>query len=261
MNRLGAAVVLGTMLLMAACDSGTDASAERPEPSVITSSTPTVVEPSCANQERVVKGFLSRRGGGLRADVDGDGLVDTVDVVLDEGAEPGCRAFVVADTSRGIAAPMWEIGPEGGLPRPRIAGLVDVDGEEGAEIVTVEAAGASTEFAGLFMVEDGVLARVTVDAPSEDELTEDLFAYGGSVGHIEGVGCEGPGTIVSSVAVPGDSPRDLEDGIYDVERRLFVFDGTTLIDAGIQQEAIPIEELEQFPEFASGPFGSCEGAG
>jgi hypothetical protein len=263
MSRLRGAVVMGAVLLFAACDSGTEPTAEpSPEPSVITSSTPTPVEPACPNQDRAVQATVTKRGPLPSVDIDGDGEPDRVDVVVHEDAEQGCRAFLVVVTASGaIAAPVWEIGREGGLPQPRIVDLVNVNGEEGAEIIVSEAAGASTEFAGLFMVQDGVLTRVTFDAPSEDAFSEDLFAYGGSVGHIEGVGCEGPGTIVVSVATPGQSQGDLEEGIYEVERRLFVFDGSTLIDAGIQQEQIPIEELERFPEFASGPFGTCEEAG
>jgi hypothetical protein len=229
---------------------------------VITSSDPsaTPTEPACDNQERVVADPAARVGG-VGEDIDDDGEEDTIFIAVDGPAESGCRAFLVVDDgSEILAAPVWEIGPEGGLPQPRIVALVDVDGEPGAEIVVTEAAGASSEFVGLFTVYDGSLARVTIDGPSEDEVTDDLFAYGGSVGHIEGVGCTEPGTVVASTAVPGDQPGDLEEGIYGVERKLFEFEGATLVSAGTERERVPIDRLERFPEFASGPFGTCEGS-
>ncbi|MGH2807406.1 MAG: hypothetical protein ACRDKT_09020 [Actinomycetota bacterium] len=257
MHRLR--LVLIALCLLAACDGG-DTSAE-PSPRSVPSSATTAAaptQPACRNQADVVSDPAAGVGGALEVDVDGDGNDDEVFVALDERAEEGCRAFVAVDTGTEIlAAPVWETGPQGGLPQPGIVALVDVNGEPGNEVIVREAAGASTEFAGLFVVTDGVLARVTIEGSSDEGISDNLFAYGGSVGHLEAVGCEGAGTIVTSFATPGNSPGDLEEGIYNVERKLFVFDGATLIDAGIQQERIPVDELGQFKEFGSGPFGTC----
>ena len=47
---------------------------------------------------------------------------------------------------------------------------------------------------------------------------EDLFAYGGSVGHLSAVDCTGDGGVVISTATPGAARSEAEQGIYDVER-------------------------------------------
>ena len=269
-------VVLPALLvavLAAACD---EQPAPEPPPSpspvattpVVSPATPTVVTTSppprvsaCANEASVAADPASRRGSTVRADVDGDGLQDEIGIGLDPAGPLGCQAFLVVETTtEAYAVPVWEAGPEAGLPRPVLHGVVDLDGEPGDEILVDEAAGASTQFVGAFVFDDGALARITVEGGlpgSASGATGDLFAYGGSVGHIEAVDCAADGTFVVSTAVPGASQEDLERGVYDIERRFFTLNGSVLAPERTEREQVPIDRLERFPEFAAGPFGSC----
>ncbi len=254
-----AAVVLG------ACS---DDPAPEPEPSpspldtVATTPAPTTPtgEAACPNEPEVVADPTRRLQAPVREDVDGDNFPEEIFIAFDPGGAIGCRAFIVVDiddTLQSVA--IWEVGPQSGLPRPSIHGFVDINGEEGAEILVDEAAGASTQFVGAFVFADGSLSRITVPGGGGSSFPElgDLFPYGGSVGHLDAVDCAEDGTIVVSTAVPGRSQEDLENGIYTVERTFFRLDGAELHKEGKTREQVPVGDLEQYPEFAAGPFGSC----
>ena len=169
-------------------------------------------------------------------------------------------AFIVVELGNVtvVAAPVWEVGAEGGLPQPRIHGFIDIDGRPGTEVLVDEAAGASTQFVGAFAAVEEDLERVTAEggvAPGAGPVA-DLFPYGGSVGHIEAVDCTTDGIVVST-ATPSGSSADAGSVAYEVERRFFSFDGVDLEEEDVETETVPIEELNRFPEYESSPFGNC----
>jgi hypothetical protein len=132
---------------------------------------------------------------------------------------------------------------------------VDIDGGAGEEILVDEAAGASTQFVGAFIYSDDALQRVTVSGGLDQASaagTENLFPYGGSVGHVEAVDCTSSGTVVVSTAMPGSS-----QGSYEIERRFYAFDGAVLKREDVESARVPIARLSRFPEYSSSPFGSC----
>ena len=223
-------------------------------------STPVVA--TCPNEAEAAANPALQSGTTATADIDGDGASDEVHLALDPAGQTGCAAFVVVDTGGGAvaASAVWEIGSQGGLPAPRLNGFVDIDGRPGNEILVDEAAGASTQFVGAFMYLEGSLERITVGgaigggAPAGGE---DLFAYGGSVGHLSAVDCTSDDRVVISTATPGAARSDAEEGIYDVERRFFVFEGAQLQRTDTESEQVPIDQLNRYPEYRSSPFLSC----
>lgn len=223
-----------------------------PSPSASTA-VPSVT--ACPNQAAVAGDPARQIGPAVTGDVDGDGATDRVHIAVDPAGGEGCSAFVVVEAAAGTtAAPTWEIGSQGGLPAPRIRGFADLNGSGGEEVLVDEAAGASTQFVGAFIYSDDGLARVTVPGGVGSDVpgTENLFPYGGSVGHLEAADCAGDGTIVISTAVPGS-----DQGVYEIERRFYVFDGTDLERGDVESESAPIARLSRFPEYSSSPFGSC----
>ena len=263
--------VLAAVLVLGSC-SGNDEPSELPpgvtegSPTVAAATTgpaPTVTASAppaeCPNETAIAADPARQLGPSASADVDGDGIQDTVRLARDPAGLAGCLAFVVAELGNVtvVAAPTWEVGAEGGLSQPRINGFVDIDGGGGDEILIDEAAGASTQFVGAFAFVDGDLERVTAKGgivPESGPFAQ-LFPYGGSVGHVEGVDCTDEGVVVSS-AVPavggaGGAVR------YEVERRFFTYEGTTLDEAEVETETVASGDLNRFPEFSAGPFGSC----
>ena len=230
------------------------------------SATPTATDTSspivCPNESAVAADLGRQVGPSTETDIDGDGALDKVRLAADPAGPEGCRTFIVVDVGgvSTVAAPVWEVGSQGGLPQPRIHGFVDIDGRPGAEILVDEAAGASTQFVGAFVYLDDDLQRVTADGGLGAEVPSgaaDLFPYGGSVGHVEAVDCAGDETIVVSVALPSADQAAAQEGIYEVRRRFFVFDGGVLERDEVETEDVPIDELDRFPEYAASPFGSC----
>ena len=213
----------------------------------------------CPNEAEVAD--VSRQvGPSVTGDVDGDGTLDSVFLATDGTGPPGCAAFVVAELAAGatIAAPAWEIGPEGGLPQPRLHSMVDLNGVPGVEVLVDEAAGASTQFVGAYVYSGGDLVKVDVSGTgATDEGSGDLFPYGGSVGHLEAADCAPDGRLVVSTATPSSNGADAAEGIYVVQRRFFVFDDAALdLDETVRTK-LPIDDLTRLPEFGAGPFGSC----
>ena len=196
------------------------------------------------------------------ADVDGDGASDDVHVAMDDAGGEGCAAFLVVERADGetVAAPVWEIGAQGGLPAPRINGFVDIDGRPGVEVLVDEAAGASTQFIGAFVYLDDDFQRITVEGGVEGTVgvpgASDLFPYGGSVGHFEMVDCAGERVVVAS-ATPSDEPGAAEGGIYEYRRRFYSFDGATLEKEDTEVHEVPVTGFGRFEEFGGSPFGNC----
>lgn len=225
-----------------------------------TSPSPVSTAGDCPNEAATATDPARRAGTSVQADIDGDGNLDTVALALDPAGTPGCSAFVVVDLGiEVVAAPVWEMGSEGGLPQPRIHGLEDIDDRPGDEILVDEAAGASTQFLGAFTFIEGDLTRITARGGiGQDEVAafDNLFPYGGSVGHIEGVDCAG-GFVVVSTATPSSDQDELARGIYEVARRFFTLEEGTLESEETQRTKTTAVELDRFPEFGSAPFANC----
>jgi hypothetical protein len=206
----------------------------------------------CPNAAEVTSDPSARIGGTLRGDVDGDGSPDDVSLVFDDTGALGCQAFLVVEGSgEGAALAVESFDPAFGLPQPRLNRLAEVDTAPGSEVAVDLVAGASTQFVGLFTMTGGELARVEVEG---DEFpTDDLFPYGGSVGHVDASDCAGAaGTIVISSATPkGDD--------YLVIRRFFSFEVSTprVEPSSTERDRVAFEELGRFPEYRSSPFGGC----
>ena len=220
-------------------------------PSPAESPTPDTVS-GCPNEADVTSDPSARTGGSLRGDVDGDGSPDDVSLAFDDTGALGCQAFLVVERSGESAVLAIESFDRAfGLPQPRLNRLAEVDSAPGSEVAVDLVAGASTQFVGLFTMTGGELARVEVEG---DEFpADDLFPYGGSVGHVDASDCAGaPGTIVISTATPrGDD--------YQVTRRFFRFRGSTprVEASSTERDRVAFEELGRFPEYRNSPFGGC----
>jgi hypothetical protein len=257
-------LLLACALLIGACDNDEEpraAPSPDPTPAESPAPTPTSAE-SCANQSAAVTDAGLRVGGTLAGDVDGDAAPDETFIVQDETAPAGCKAFLVVKTAtRMYSLPIWEMGAEGGLPAPILNSIVAIDPRAGSEVVVTEAAGASTQFVGVFTIDPAAgLVRVEAQA-GEDALWEGaqdgLFPIGGSVGHIEAVDCSGGGVVVSS-AVPAEGAEAIEQALYQVTRHFMTFSGSVLTPASTDEQSTSAEQLSaRFPEYAASPFGSC----
>lgn len=248
LSRPIAAVVI--LVALSGCDGDASRPPTPPTDSPFASATPLERETArCANQEDAVT-TGSRLGGDVAADVTGDGSEDLAYLVRDEDADPGCRDFLVVETEDGpLVTPLSDPGQDYSLPAPRINALVSVDDEEGAEILVDLEQGASTQFVGMFTVTEGSLQRVRV----RDRGIDDLFPYGGSVGHIEASDCgREAGTVIVSVATP------LRDR-YEVERTVYRFQDAELVPDEDASETVMLapQRLIGLPEFQASPFGNC----
>ena len=217
------------------------------------------LEGSCANEVGVVDDPAARTVSTLRGDIDGDDTDDEVFVVNDDAATAGCKAFlVVAAGGTTYSAPIDPSGNPRSLPVPSLNSLANVGVEPGAEIVVNIETGASTQFVGLFTLTDEGLERMTVDGagPGPFPAGEDLFPFGGSVGHMEAVTCISRDIVIMAAAVPSGNTAKR----YEVERRFFLVEGTTLSldDGSIERHTVKGAELDRFPEFASSPFVGCD---
>jgi hypothetical protein len=206
----------------------------------------------CSNEAEITSDPSARTGGSLHGDVDGDGSPDDVSLAFDDTGALGCQAFLVVEGSGNSEVLAIESFDRAfGLPQPRLNTVAEVDTVPGSEVAVDLVAGASTQFVGLFTMTGGELARVEVEG---DEFpADDLFPYGGSVGHVEASDCAGaPGRIVISTATPrGDD--------YQVTRRFFRFRGSTprVEPSSTKRNRVAFEELGRFPEYRSSPFGGC----
>ena len=218
-------------------------------------------EARCDNESSVVDSTTVPSEGVLTGDVDGDEADETIYIATDEGAEAGCRSFVViAGDGTIYSAPLDPSGGTDALDEPSLKSVIQLDHEPGQEIVVHVGSGASTEFVGVMKVTDEGLEWITRQGRAPGPFAQDvghgnLFGSGGSVGHLEAVDCLGPELIVMSIAIPiGASAEN-----YEVERRFFRLIGTELT---LQPDATEVHEVEgltveRFREFSGSPFGSC----
>lgn len=248
----GARVVPVRILICAtALAAAAFACTDDPAPTPAQSPTPSPTF-ACANQQETIEDTGLLIGEPVEDDVDGDGGEDRIAIHMDPDGVGDCRTFLTVGTGgHTLSTPAWLVGPQGGLPHPRVTAVVDIDGDGTDEIVLDEAIGASTQFVGVYAISDGQLVRLRSREP------QGLFPYGGSVGHIEAVGCAGGGTIVVSMAVPAPN-SDVSAQIYKVTRRSFTIGDGRLEDEKTEHHRISIHELDRFPEYESSPFGNCD---
>jgi hypothetical protein len=257
-------------VLLTGCTTDEEAAPRQPVPTVTVLGSPTLPSPSetpspsaeasvCGRMERVVSDPRYRRDE-IQADVDGDGGEDVVAIYVDDPGEESCRAFLAVDESDITPVPIWESASLGGPLEPTFNGAFDVDGDGDAEIVVNEAAGASTQFVGLFDVVDKALTRIPAPISPGASAGFGLFATGGSVGHIEAVDCLAPGQIVVSIATPARERKAQKEGEYDLHRTLVSLSSGRVFDGGTEQQTLPIEDVLALPEFSGAPFGSCSSA-
>jgi hypothetical protein len=251
MTKLVGCLVL--LITLAGCTDGS------PAPDAVESPVGHELEGSCANEPDVVDDESARTESGLTGDIDGDGDDDEVFVVNDDSAEAGCKSFLVIVVADDVySAPIDPTGSPRTLPVPSLNSLANVGRDPGAEIVVNIETGASTQFVGLFTLTDEGLERMTIDGrgPGPFPTGEDLFAFGGSVGHMEAVTCIASNIVIVSAAVPSGSTAER----YEVERRFFLVEGTTLrLDEGsIERHTVPGSQIDRFPEFERSPFVGCD---
>lgn len=252
------------LLTLCACDETRTPAVESSTPPVVETPTPAIAEnDDCSDQERVIGDERARPAPPVNGDVDGDGQNDLVYLAMDEGAERGCRAFVVAELQRAggaavlVSEPVWSEGSRGTLPQPSINKIVDIDRDGDAEVIVDELAGASTNFVGAFTFVDGELHRIAPRDPDEEiwsGVGDFLFAYLGSVGHLDAADCADEHDVVVSSALPTEGKRLR----YEVERRFFDLEGAELLPRGVETITATADEVfDELPEFRAAPFGSC----
>lgn len=230
---------LAVILVAGACDGDPERGAPRTSPTPRTSPAASLDLP-CEEQEGILDDPEAHE---LAGDVDGDGAPDRVVIAPATGECP--PVLVVVSARRALSIPIEEEVSGPGLPR--LMGLLEIGDGDGAEVVVVLGAGASTEFFGVFTVVNNELDRLRIRGPSR---FGDLFPSGGSVGHMDASDCADDGRVVISSAVPnGDR--------YLVERRFYEVDREVLRWTGRGDRLVDLDDLGSIPEFGSTPFGSC----
>jgi hypothetical protein len=242
--RLSALIAL--VCLATACDNPAS-----PEPESSRTEAPST---SCPNEEELSSDGRARRGG-LKGDVTGDGEVDDVFIAVDEGAEFGCRALLFVssgDRTSAVSLDVEETTP--GLGLPVLSAIKQVDGEGGADVIANMAAGASTQFAGVFVFADGNLEQIQIEGSQPP--VENLFAHGGGVAQLSAVDCASDDGVLVSTAVA-------EGRRYRVDRHTYEFDNGMIARNPTKDETrrVTLRSVpSSFPEFAGPPFSSCPDA-
>jgi hypothetical protein len=190
------------------------------------------------------------RPGSLQGDVDGDGTKDIVRIAVDPAAPEGCRAFVRAQLADGaVVAPIPQWEPTLVLPAPHLNSIAQIDRVAGGEIVVDVAAGASTQFEGVYTLSEGKLISLRLKGGGVP--FDGLFAYGGSVGHLDGEACTQRGLVVISSAVERGTVR------YKVVRQFFRPGVGVLKFRRTARGVLRRGALRRLPEFSGPPFAGC----
>jgi hypothetical protein len=239
--------------------STTPSPGDSPTATVSPSATPTPTHSApadrCANEAAVTSSPDLLKPGSVRGDIDGDSRSDVVRIAIDPSGADGCRAFVVVHLAGGstVTAPIPQWEPTPVLPAPHLNSLARIDGAPGDEVVIDVAAGASTQFEGVYTHSPGGLAPVTVRGTAFNGL----FAYGGSVGHLDGEACTGRGTVVIS----GATENGVSPVRYKVVRSFFQ-PGAGILryrPSLTQRKILRLRTLQRLPEFSGAPFAGCPG--
>jgi hypothetical protein len=254
-------------LLLGACggdrepqaeETGTPIPVETPTEEVTPTRRPTPTEASCPDADAAVTDDSARQPGRLAGDLEEDGIRDVVSLSVDRAGEEGCQAFVVAESDGDVrSVPIAVPDIPFSLGFPRLISMPLIDDRPGAEIVVGVAAGASTQFAAIYTVDDGgQLVQVVREGVVDPR--ENLLAFGGSVGHQDAFDCapeKGEGVVVVSEATPtGEGAR------FEYTRRFFVPRAPALYaeDPSLEEEgSVRFNRFETLHEFPNAPFGSC----
>lgn len=242
----GVSLVVGGLAYVATSQSGTT------EPGPV-SPPETVTGTSCPHEEQAVDRALRRDF--LTADVDGDGAPDRVAGVFDEGARPGCRAFVAVRTANGstysaavAASPGVVSGPPFG---PDVIGLPRLGAGPAQWIVVDTHARADGAWARLYTLTSEGLVLVEVPGSPDGGF----YVEGGGVTAPQGADCTASGgLVVSSAQARGTA--------FEVTRRVFPVgeDGTLGQPQTSRRQVVGSRLVARYPEFGSGHFSACGGA-
>ena len=132
---------------------------------------------------------------GLAADLDGDGLTERLYTARVGGNSDPCRFALVArglDVSVAILSGIGFVaGPKA---MPTIAGVKNLDGRPGRDVIVLTGDGASIRDYAIYAMRRGALRRLSVDpAPVQDPNT---FRSGGVMSSNSTVSCAEEGVIV-----------------------------------------------------------------
>ena len=252
MGKAAVVLVCLTYLLVACAEGGAPQRAgASPTPAASDAPSPSPPSPSPAPSPACAPG--APRPGSLSADVDGDGSGDEVTLIAP--ALAGCPYLVVAETASGELSGELSsdlAGSAAGLPALNVAADLDRDGD--SEVAVDVHAGASTVFLAVFDAAAGGLIRVRAAGGLG---RGELFAYGGSVGHLDGIDCaseQSPaaGTVVMSSALAAGEGYVVRRSFYEL------VDGVLEHRPELRERLdVEPEDLGQFAELGSAPFSSC----
>lgn len=190
--------------------------------------------------------------GRLSGDVDGDGAAD--EVSLAAPTRPGCPYLVSVETATGVLVGELASDLGGATGLPALNTLADLDGDGDLEVAIDAHAGASTVFLALFDASGDALVRIAARrGPGRGEL----FAYGGSVGHLDGIDCaseQGPaaGGVVIASAVPRGERYLVRRSFYELASGVLEHRAELS-----ERHLVEADDLGQFAELAPVPFSSC----
>jgi hypothetical protein len=242
--------VVAVAVLLAAC------SAESPEVASSGSSSrprraPT---PRCGNRQLMLSGEARRRPGRLVAQLDDRPGRERAWIAVGPSPREDCRAWLLVEGSfgrAGVPIAGTDAFARASLGLPVLSGTASIDGHPGAEILVDVTAGASTTFVAVFSLVGGDVVKV--DVVGTGAPPDDLFSFGGSVGHVHAVDCAGRARVVVSRAQAGARR-------YAVARRYFAAEGPVWRaqpDRNERGAAWPRQLGRRWPEFSSSPFLSC----
>ncbi len=147
-------------------------------------------------------------------DLDGDGAAEEITTYVSP-SEGAWHLRVVFGVGGGVDGPIEGSDP---FTPARPMGANDVDGDGTKEIFASVTSGASTQFAGLWVVDGCSVTRVT-DAFSGNPF---LLGMGGSVGHQDGFRCTGGSLETNSAEANADGTE------YFTDVRTYRLDGSEL---------------------------------
>lgn len=244
------ACVLLVMAGAAACDGGSGPSTSPAHESPSVTPSPTIVESGrCPNEAALVRDEAATRPPALIGDTDGDGSSDRTTVRIDPEASEGCTAAVVVEAATAIySAPLDLLDPGAALSElgvPAARSLTELNGADGAEIIVTAHVGASTEFVAVFTIANGRLVRMSVDRDDDD-----LFGFGGSVGHLEAVDCTPAGDLLVTIAAVRGRGYVITRSLYAPETSSFRLNET-------ERSFTDPDGLADYPDLHAPPFGTC----
>lgn len=172
----------------------------------------------------------------LRGDVDGDGEPDASFTL--HGQPRDCNYLVVDSTASGrvgVRIPRPDLDDPLAPGVPSVTVLARISPLPGAAIVVTTHEGASTAFAGVYLMRGSRLVRVRI--PWCCGLSNS-FAYGGSADNYWGLDCTGrPGSgFVASDSMSWSGGRRLH---WTFERTVYQLVGTVFVRTGHIRRRVP----------------------